>query len=67
MPVILGEINGIMVKNKFNTLMILIASVESSSIILGKHTKNCERNIQSRSVVAQKEETLTLIIPVKYK
>ena len=35
----MGEMNGRLVKSRFNSLIILLDSGASSSMIIGKHTK----------------------------
>ena len=65
MPVLLREMNDRLGKAKFNSLSILLDSGASSSFILGKKLKHCERKRPMRSVGVHKEVTLIINIPVK--
>ena len=64
-PVLRREINGILGKNKFNSLRILLYPGASSSIIIGEHEKEAKKT-PSRPVGVNNEVTLALTIPVKY-
>ena len=57
--------NGRIGKAKFNSLRIILDSVASSSIILGKNISTLQNKIPSLSVGVKNGVTSTLIIPVK--
>ena len=65
--VIWGEINVLLDKVRFHSLMILLDSGTLSSIVLGKHTKKFQKKRTKMICCSTHEVTLTLIAQVKYK